>query len=80
MGVNFACVYMCSGELSGPLELEVELVVSCHVDGCWNLSPSPLQEQQMVLTTSCITNPPPFFIDRVTRSPNWTSDLLCGHG
>lgn len=36
------------GDTGGP-ETVVKMVVSCPVCGCWDLIPSPLEEQQMLL-------------------------------
>lgn len=54
----FNCVYVgesvhliavvLGGDIGGP-ETVVKMVVSCPVCGCWDLIPSPLEEQQMLL-------------------------------
>jgi hypothetical protein len=44
------CLHTCICEGVGPLELELQTVVSCHV-GCWESNKGPLGEQPVLLTS-----------------------------
>jgi hypothetical protein len=55
MNILPSCMYAlraqeCQKQASEPLDLELQMVVSCHV-GAGNLTPDALQEQQFLLTT-----------------------------
>ena len=58
----FACIYV-YGRVSGPLELELQTVVSCHC-GSWELNLSPLEEQPVLLVTEKSLQPHAAFLKK----------------